>query len=82
MLCIEATIQGIPCLIKVTSFTPERPGRYCGPPEDCFPEEPAEFSYDVLDRRGRPAPWLERKMADADHERIGELVLEAIAETA
>jgi hypothetical protein len=24
------------------------------------------FSYTVLDRRGRPAPWLERKAAQCD----------------
>lgn len=82
MPCIEATVQGIPCLIKVTHFSPGSPGRYYGPAEDCHPEEPPEFSYDILDRSGRPAPWLERKVTDTDRERIGELILEAAAETA
>lgn len=82
MPCIEATVQGIPCLVKVTHFSPGRPGRYHGPAEDCYPDEDPEFSYDILDRRGRPAPWLARKATDADHERISELILEAVAETA
>lgn len=82
MNLIEATVQGIPCLIKVTHFSPGRPGRYHGPAEDCYPDEDPEFSYDILDRRGRPAPWLARKATDADHNKISELILEAIAETA
>lgn len=82
MQCIEATVQGIPCLIKVTHFSPGSPGRYYGPAEACYPAEDPEFNYDILDRRGRPAPWLERKVTDTDRERIGELILEAAAETA
>jgi hypothetical protein len=31
-----------------------------------------ECEFDILDRRGRPAPWLERKATDADRERITE----------
>lgn len=82
MNLIEATVQGIPCLVRVTHFSPGRPGRYYGPAEDCYPDEDPEFSYDILDRRGRPAPWLARKATDADHNKISELILEAAAETA
>jgi len=79
---IEATVQGIPCLVRVTHFSPGRPGRYHGPAEDCFPDEDPEFSYDILDRRGRPAPWLARKATDADHDRICELIEENAAQAA
>lgn len=37
----------------------------------------SEVEFDVLDRRGRPAPWLERKLTDADRERIEYEVLHA-----
>jgi hypothetical protein len=29
-----------------------------------------EFDYTVCDRRGRPAPWLEKKLTRADEARI------------
>lgn len=59
---LEARIAGIPCLLEVTHYLPRIPGRYSGPPESCYPDEGAEVEFVVLDRRGRPAPWLERKL--------------------
>lgn len=59
-------VCGIPCKVRVTSYEAEVEGRTWGPPESCYPPEPAEVSFDVLDRNGRPAPWLERKMDDCD----------------
>ena len=41
-------------------------------PENCDPGDCAE--YDVLDMRGRPAPWLVQKMKMADDTRILELI--------
>lgn len=73
---IEACIQGIPCLIDVTHYAPATPGRLWGPPENCYPDEPEEIDFTVCDRRGRPAPWLERKMTVRDRERIEALVSE------
>ena len=40
------------------------------------PPEPAEVEFTVLDRRGRPAPWLAKKMSQADVERIADAALE------
>ena len=67
---IETRIAGIPCLIGVTSYG--RPAYTAGAPENCDPGECAE--YDVLDMRGRPAPWLVQKMKMADITRILELI--------
>lgn len=30
------------------NFYPSTPGRYSGPPEDCFPDEPGEFEVDSV----------------------------------
>jgi hypothetical protein len=67
---IDTQIAGIPCKVKCTYYEPEDPGRSWGPPEDCWPPEPAVVDFTVLDRRGRPAPWLERKLQAEDIERI------------
>lgn len=67
---IETRIAGIPCLIGVTSYG--RPAYTAGAPENCAPGECAE--YDVLDMRGRPAPWLVQKMKMAGDTRILELI--------
>ena len=67
---IETRIAGIPCLIGVTSYG--RPAYTAGAPENCAPGDCAE--YDVLDMRGRPAPWLVQKMKMADDTRILELI--------
>ena len=67
---IETRIAGIPCLIGVTSYG--RPAYTAGAPENCAPGDCAE--YDVLDMRGRPAPWLVQKIKMADDTRILELI--------
>jgi len=67
---IETRIAGIPCLIGVTSYG--RHAYIAGAPENCAPGDCAE--YDVLDMRGRPAPWLVQKMKMADITRILELI--------
>jgi hypothetical protein len=36
----------------------------------------------VLDRNGRPAAWLERKLTDADRSRIDQEIEEAMTEDA
>lgn len=55
-------ICGIPCRIAVTDHEPFVPGRYSGPPEDCYPDEGGYSEYRVLDRKGYIAEWLERKI--------------------
>ena len=73
---IETRISGIPCLIGVTSYG--RPAYTAGAPENCDPGDCAE--YDVLDMRGRPAPWIVQKMKMADDTRILELIDEVHSE--
>lgn len=35
--------------IDVEVLSPGRAGRYYGPPENCYPDEPAEITWDVSD---------------------------------
>lgn len=69
---IETRVAGIPCIAKVTSYFRQAPHRgsawTCDSSDDYYGWSEVEF--DILDRRGRPAAWLERKATDADRERI------------
>ena len=58
----ESSISGIPCQILVTSYIDEAPiihGRW----EDSHPGE-FEFEFEVYDRKGYRANWLEAKITD------------------
>ena len=70
----ESTVAGIPCRIEVTHYvgpTDWRQHTFAGAgPGDCDPPQDEEFEYQVLDRKGYPAPWLERKLTHEDAQRF------------
>lgn len=63
---IETRVAGIPCLIGVRWFA--RNGNR------------SESEWDVLDRRGRPAAWLERKLDGPGKDDIEETIYYALGE--
>lgn len=64
-------IRGIPAICRVTYASDYRPMAITGTGYgDADPPEPEEFEFTILDRRGRPAPWLERKLTEADSDRL------------
>lgn len=65
-------VQGIPCQCEITSATPYVPARVHGPIELCHPEEGGEIEFELLDRRGRYADWLHKKLTPIDQARIEE----------
>ena len=71
---IEARVCGIPCIIGVIDYEAYVPAYVSGPPENCYPSEGGYGSWEILDSRGRPAPWLEKKMKLADHNEVDEIV--------
>lgn len=71
---IHARVAGIPCLLEVTSYYRYRPANLCGHPDRWTPPEPEEIEFRVCDRRGRPAPWLERKLTDVDRQTLTKLI--------
>lgn len=73
---METHIAGIPCQVEVTHFFVQKPlGPNCDSDWDCYGY--ANIEFDVLDRKGYRAPWLEKKMSQADRERIEIQILEA-----
>lgn len=69
---LNTRIHGIPCLIDVQHV-------YCQPAlgpmadsDDAWGYREVEFQ--VCDRRGRPAPWLERKLTAAERQQIETLI--------
>jgi len=70
-MVFETTVAGIPCQCLVYEYQEELPMRITGTGYgDADPPEPAVFTFRLLDRRGYPAPWLERKLSMNDHERL------------
>lgn len=62
----DTTVCGIPCIVRVTYWEAYDPGCTSGPPERCYPAEGGDGEWEILDRNGRHAPWLENKMTERD----------------
>ena len=60
----ESRVAGIPCKVRVTHYTPYVPESWSGPAEG------GDFEYELLDRKGYRAKWLEAKVTEADVERL------------
>jgi hypothetical protein len=67
---IETRVAGIPCIIGVTYFDSVKGSYDYNAPSDWDYRGYVECEFDVLDRRGRKAAWLERKLTDDDTSRI------------
>lgn len=64
-------VAGIPCQCLVTRYEAELPMRITGTGYgDADPPEPSIFEFRIMDRKGYPAPWLERKLTQADIDRL------------
>lgn len=79
---IESRVAGIPCLIGVSHFDCVRGSYSYNAASDWDYYGYSESEWDVLDRRGRPAAWLERKLTDDDRQRIEQEIAEAMTEEA
>ncbi|EXJ16940.1 hypothetical protein [Imhoffiella purpurea] len=68
---IPSRVSGIPCLVGVESYHRQPPdhGTWAS---DWDYYGYTESDWQILDRRGRPADWLERKLTRKDEDRIGE----------
>ena len=64
-------INGIPCQCEVLTCRKAVPIRIWGSGRgDCDPPEPEEFEFQLLDRKGYPAPWLEKKLTPQLEEEV------------
>ena len=73
-MIIKSTVAGIPCQIQIDRCFVQKPlGRMADSDLDCDGYSEVEFT--VFDRKGRPAPWLERKLTAEDTNRIETQIL-------
>jgi hypothetical protein len=68
--------MGIPAIIRVTHFVKVRGSYSYNAPSDMDYHGYTDSEWEVLDTRGRPADWLERKITDAERDRIESLIQE------
>ena len=76
MMEFESNVCGIPCIIRVTHFVSVRGSYSYNAPSDMDYYGYRECEWEVLDRNGRPAAWLERKLNDRERGRIDDEVFE------
>ena len=69
-MIFDTKVAGIPCQCQVLYYQAGKPAYIEGPPENATEAEPEEFEYEILDRKGRPAMWLQKKITPADDERL------------
>lgn len=78
MALLPFHVSGIPCLIGVSDFRNVEPWK--GSPHSC--DSAADFygytecEWDVLDRRGRKADWLARKLLPDETAKVDEAVID------
>ena len=66
-------IVGIPCKCEVIYHVKPEPMRITGSGYgDAEPPVLEDIEFEILDRRGRKAPWLARKLTQADDYRLME----------
>ena len=72
----DSRVAGIPCQIGVVDYERHAPMPVHKAHSDLEFYGYSEANYVVLDRRGRPAPWLQRKLDDDSSilEQIDELM--------
>lgn len=80
VLEIEHRVAGIPCIIGVISYE-HTPGTYSSRADnDCEYYGWTETDWEILDRRGRKAAWLERKMTNKEKENIEYAIHEEVSQ--
>lgn len=62
--CFDFRVSGIPCFVCVTHYEPDVPANLSGHPDNWSPPEGGEIEFDLYDRKGYRAKWLEEKVTD------------------
>ena len=69
---IETRVRGLPCIIGVTYYMKVRPNPYAT--NDWEYNGYTERGYDILDRRGYKAKWLEDTMTQKDFDHVDQVI--------
>jgi hypothetical protein len=67
---IETRVAGIPCIIGVIEYSSTSGSYSYNAASDWDYYGYSESEWEVCDRRGRPAPWLAKKLTDEDEAEI------------
>ena len=62
MKTFNTTCCGVPCIVRVLSWERYTAGYISGAPESCYPPEGGYGDWEILDRKGKKAIWLEKKL--------------------
>lgn len=76
---IKTRICGIPCQVEKISgyyLKPWRGSAHTAPSDIDYYGGWIDLEFEVYDRRGRKAPWLEKKMTEKDKQRIIDEIIE------
>lgn len=71
---IDHRVAGIPCLIGVSHYDRTEGSYSYDAPSDWDYHGYTECDWEILDRRGRPAPWLARKINSKEEDAINEAI--------
>lgn len=79
---LETTISGIPCKIGILTYikVPPWKGSAMSAPSDLDYYGYTDLEYDILDRKGYPAPWLEKKLSESGRDILEEFILTTMEE--
>lgn len=66
---------GLPCQIGVVEFKQVKGSFSRNAPSDVDYYGYTEVEYDILDRKGRRAGWIEKRMTNDDHDRARQAVI-------
>ncbi len=79
-MILNARVQGIPCKVGVVHVHVTHGSYSHNAASDIDYYGETDYEYDILDRGGRLAPWLERKATEDDHFNIAMLIDKAYAQ--
>lgn len=65
---VDSNVAGIPCKLGVTEVGYYEPAYTRGHPDGWEPEDSCPHTYDILDRKGYRARWLDAKCSAKDCE--------------
>lgn len=77
---VEHRIAGIPCLIGVIEYTHVKGSYVHDADSDWDFYGYTDSTWDVLDRNGRKAAWLAKKLNDREEELVEEAIIEYFQE--
>lgn len=70
----HSVLGGLPCQIGVHTYRVVRGSFAYNAPSDLDYNGYTDIEYDILDRRGRPAAWIERRLTRQDYLDIEQLI--------